>query len=143
MAKKQSMSLNPTKTAGTCGRLMCCLKYEQNVYDELLKVFPKIGSTIETPKGVGVIDEINYISGDMRVRLPGKDSFTHIKRDSDTNVAGGVGEGGVIADNPVCEAAGNNSGNSRNSRFADRRPRQQPPQQQKRTVQKKYPNNNS
>ena len=48
MAKEQSLSLNPTKISGTCGRLMCCLKYEQESYEELLKVTPKVGAVVKT-----------------------------------------------------------------------------------------------
>lgn len=48
MAKEQGLSLNPTKISGTCGRLMCCLKYEQNAYEYLLKITPKPGAIVET-----------------------------------------------------------------------------------------------
>ena len=51
MAKEQSLSLNPTKISGTCGRLMCCLKYEQNCYEELLAITPKVGALVETAEG--------------------------------------------------------------------------------------------
>ena len=51
MAKEQSLSLNPTKISGTCGRLMCCLKYEQDSYEELLKITPKVGALVETSEG--------------------------------------------------------------------------------------------
>ena len=51
MAKEQSLSLNPTKISGTCGRLMCCLKYEQDCYEELLKITPKIDAYVETAEG--------------------------------------------------------------------------------------------
>lgn len=51
MAKEQGLSLNPTKISGTCGRLMCCLKNEHNVYEELLKITPKVGALVVTPEG--------------------------------------------------------------------------------------------
>ena len=53
MAKTQNLSLNPTKISGTCGRLMCCLKYEQNAYEYLLKITPKPGAIVETAEGAG------------------------------------------------------------------------------------------
>lgn len=55
MAKEQSLSLNPTKISGLCGRLMCCLKYEQDTYEELLKKMPNVGDIVNTPKGRGII----------------------------------------------------------------------------------------
>lgn len=57
MAKEQSLSLNPTKISGLCGRLMCCLKYEQDNYEELLKKMPQIGSIAMVPNGKGVVIE--------------------------------------------------------------------------------------
>ena len=51
MAKEQSLSLNPTKISGTCGRLMCCLKYEQNCYEELLAITPKVGALVGNSRG--------------------------------------------------------------------------------------------
>lgn len=69
MAKEQGLSLNPTKISGTCGRLMCCLKNEQNVYEELLKVTPKAGAIIVTPDGdKGRVEEVNLITGKLRVK---------------------------------------------------------------------------
>ena len=58
MAKEQNMSLNPSKISGNCGRLMCCLKYEQNVYEDKLKHLPKIGATVQTDEGEGIVDSI-------------------------------------------------------------------------------------
>ncbi len=55
MAKDQSLSLNPTKISGLCGRLMCCLKYEHETYEELLKTIPQVGTIVITPEGKGVI----------------------------------------------------------------------------------------
>ncbi len=72
MAKEQGLSLNPVKISGTCGRLMCCLKYEQNVYEELIRITPRIGSTIDTPEGRGVVVDQNLIAGTVVVR-PEKD----------------------------------------------------------------------
>ena len=69
MAKEQGLSLNPAKISGTCGRLMCCLKYEQDVYEDLLKNTPKIGAYIETPDGRGIVEDMNVLTGNLVVRL--------------------------------------------------------------------------
>ncbi len=69
MAKEQSLSLNPTKISGTCGRLMCCLKYEQDSYEALLKITPKIGALVETPDGQGVVEDSNLLTGVLKVKL--------------------------------------------------------------------------
>lgn len=69
MAKEQSLSLNPTKISGTCGRLMCCLKYEQDSYEELLKITPKIGALVETPDGKGIVTDANLLTGELKVQL--------------------------------------------------------------------------
>jgi len=69
MAKEQGLSLNPSKISGTCGRLMCCLKYEEAAYEDALKDLPKIGSYIDTPDGRGMVTEVNAISKAVKVKL--------------------------------------------------------------------------
>ena len=69
MAKEQNLSLNPTKISGQCGRLMCCLKYEQDNYEQVLKRVPRVGKDVITPDGVGVITEINCIKERVKVRI--------------------------------------------------------------------------
>jgi cell fate regulator YaaT (PSP1 superfamily) len=69
MAKEQGLSLNPTKISGSCGRLMCCLKYEQSTYEELWKLCPKVGATVMTPEGRGVVTESSVLKGQVKVRL--------------------------------------------------------------------------
>jgi cell fate regulator YaaT (PSP1 superfamily) len=69
MAKEQGLSLNPVKISGTCGRLMCCLKYEQAAYESLMKSTPKTGAIVETSDGRGIVTESNLISGILKVRL--------------------------------------------------------------------------
>lgn len=69
MAKTQSLSLNPTKISGTCGRLMCCLKYEQDAYEDLLRRTPKEESYVDTPEGRGTITEVNLLRQKVKVRL--------------------------------------------------------------------------
>ncbi|MFI3168559.1 MAG: stage 0 sporulation family protein [Faecalibacterium sp.] len=68
MAKEQGLSLNPTKISGSCGRLMCCLSYEQDAYEYLNSIYPMVGSTVRTPDGVGTVLETNPVSGYLKVR---------------------------------------------------------------------------
>lgn len=69
MAKTQGLSLNPAKISGTCGRLMCCLKYEQNAYEDLIKKAPKVDAFVETQMGKGTVIGINLLRGTAKVRL--------------------------------------------------------------------------
>ena len=69
MAKEQGLSLNPTKISGTCGRLMCCLKYEQESYEHLLRVTPKVGAIVDTSSGRGTVVESDLLKGMLKVRL--------------------------------------------------------------------------
>ncbi len=69
MAKEQGLSLSPVKISGTCGRLMCCLKYEQAAYSDLLKRTPKVGAIVNTPDGKGLVVENNLIAGTLKVKL--------------------------------------------------------------------------
>ncbi len=71
MAKEQGLSLNPTKISGACGRLMCCLKYEQEAYEDLNKITPPVGSIVKTPRGNGTVIQVALLSGKLRVRLDG------------------------------------------------------------------------
>ena len=70
MAKEQGLSLNPVKISGSCGRLMCCLKYEQEAYQDLLKNTPKVGGPgLHPPRGKGVVTEQNLLTRKLTVRL--------------------------------------------------------------------------
>ena len=69
MAKEQSLSLSPIKISGTCGRLMCCLKYEQEAYEHLLRVTPKNGAIVETKEGKGTVVDFNLLTGMLKVSL--------------------------------------------------------------------------
>ncbi|WP_050699355.1 PSP1 domain-containing protein [Anaeromassilibacillus senegalensis] len=69
MAKEQGLSLNPVKISGTCGRLMCCLKYEQEAYSDLLRRTPSVNSVVITPSGKGVVVDQNILTGKLLVRL--------------------------------------------------------------------------
>ena len=69
MAKTQNLSLNPTKISGTCGRLMCCLKYEQDAYEDAVKRLPKNDSFVLTPDGTGNVSDVNVLKETVNVRL--------------------------------------------------------------------------
>ena len=73
MAKTQSLSLNPTKISGSCGRLMCCLRYEQEAYEELVKTVPKNGAFVQTPCGYGNVCQVNLLRQKVKVKLDGSD----------------------------------------------------------------------
>ena len=75
MAKEQGLSLNPTKISGACGRLMCCLAYEESAYEYLNSIMPMVGSTVRTPDGLGTVLEVNPVSGYLRVRC-GSEALT-------------------------------------------------------------------
>ena len=69
MAKTQNLSLNPTKISGTCGRLMCCLKYEQDAYEDLIRTSPKLDSFVDTPEGRGTVVEVDLLRQRVKVRM--------------------------------------------------------------------------
>ena len=69
MAKEQSLSLNPTKISGTCGRLMCCLKYEQSTYEKLIKTTPHQGAIVKTPAGTGTVEYVDLLKGKLKVKI--------------------------------------------------------------------------
>lgn len=79
MAKEQNLSLNPTKISGLCGRLMCCLKYEQDYYEMMRKQMPKIGREVETPDGIGVVMENLPMKVSSRVRITLPDQTLEIR----------------------------------------------------------------
>lgn len=80
MAKEQNMSLNPAKISGNCGRLMCCLKYEQEVYEEKLSHLPKIGAIVKTEEGEGVVDSIETLREIVKVKLKDDNDETYYKK---------------------------------------------------------------
>lgn len=73
MAKTQGLSLNPTKISGLCGRLMCCLAYENDYYKDVYKKMPKIGSDVVAPDGSGVVISINMLTYNVKVKIESKD----------------------------------------------------------------------
>lgn len=76
MAKEQGLSLNPVKISGTCGRLMCCLKHEQDTYEDLMRMLPDVGSTVTTPDGEGIVVERELVAGRVKVHLNGSGEST-------------------------------------------------------------------
>ena len=86
MAKEQNLSLNPTKISGTCGRLMCCLKYEHEVYAELSKITPRPDSLVETPDGPGVVIDSSILRGTCAVRLDGETDEIHTYKCTDCEI---------------------------------------------------------
>ena len=79
MAKEQNISLNPSKISGNCGRLMCCLKYEQEVYEEKLQRLPSVGAIVKTPDGNGEVDSIEILKEVVRVQFKDGDITTYKK----------------------------------------------------------------
>ena len=90
MAKEQGLSLNPAKISGSCGRLMCCLAYEQPAYEYLNRITPGVGSIVKTPEGVGAVVETNVISGTLRVLMgPPATGFKTFHKDECQYLRGG------------------------------------------------------
>lgn len=82
MAKEQNVSLNPSKISGNCGRLMCCLKYENEVYEEKLQHLPNVGAIVKTEDGEGEVDGIEILKEKLRVKLKNEDGYTYKKYDA-------------------------------------------------------------
>ncbi len=79
MAKEQNISLNPSKISGNCGRLMCCLKYENEVYEEKLSRLPEVGERVKTPDGVGEVDGVETLKEIVRVKIKDDDGYFYKK----------------------------------------------------------------
>ena len=79
MAKEQNISLNPSKISGNCGRLMCCLKYEQDVYEDKLSRLPSVGSIVKTPDGNGEVDGIETLKEKVKVKLKDGEGYYYKK----------------------------------------------------------------
>lgn len=83
MAKEQNIALTPSKISGNCGRLMCCLKYEQEVYEEKLSRLPKVGAIVKTQdEGEGIVDSIEILKEKIRVKFKDKEGFYYRKYDA-------------------------------------------------------------
>ena len=86
MAKTQNLSLNPTKISGTCGRLMCCLKYEQDAYEDLLRTVPKAESFVDTPEGRGTVVEVDLLRQRVKVKMEEQPELIHTFSNADIAV---------------------------------------------------------
>ena len=82
MAKEQNISLNPSKISGNCGRLMCCLKYEQEVYEEKLSRLPKIGAIVKTSEGTGEVASVETLKEVIRVKYQDGDDVYFKKHEA-------------------------------------------------------------
>ena len=91
MAKEQSLSLNPTKLSGSCGRLMCCLKYESEAYEDLLKTTPKVGAVVKLADGnKGAVIDVNLLTGILKVKPDKEDNVVTVKKDEVELIKDGV-----------------------------------------------------
>ena len=81
MAKEQNISLNPSKISGNCGRLMCCLKYEQEVYEEKLSRLPNVGAIVKTPDGKGEVEGVETLKEAIKVKIKDGEIFKIKKYD--------------------------------------------------------------
>lgn len=79
MAKEQNIALNPSKISGNCGRLMCCLKYEQEAYEDKLKHLPRVGAIVKTEEGEGVVDNVEILKEQIKVKFKDGDEFYYKK----------------------------------------------------------------
>ena len=86
MAKTQNLSLNPTKISGTCGRLMCCLKYEQDAYEDLLRTAPKMDSFVDTPEGRGTVIEVDLLRQRVKVKMEDQPEVINVFANTDIAV---------------------------------------------------------
>jgi cell fate regulator YaaT (PSP1 superfamily) len=82
MAKEQNISLNPSKISGNCGRLMCCLKYEQEAYEEKLNRLPRVGAIVKTEDGEGVVDNVEVLKEQLKVKFKDGDEYFYKKYDA-------------------------------------------------------------
>lgn len=90
MAKEQGLSLNPAKISGTCGRLMCCLKYEQDAYEYLNKITPRIGSYVDTPEGKGTVTDVSLLTGKLKVAIDHSEALPVTVKLEDVTLLRGV-----------------------------------------------------
>ena len=84
MAKEQNISLNPSKISGNCGRLMCCLKYENEVYEDKLKRLPNVGAIVKTEDGEGEVDGVETLKERVKVKFKTEDGdgYTYKRYDA-------------------------------------------------------------
>ncbi len=104
MAKEQGKSLSPTKISGACGRLMCCLQFEQSTYEELSRLTPPVGARVKTPDGRGVVVEANVLMSTVRVRMDENEAVRSFRSDQLKRLPGGrAGKNGAGSGVPLEE----------------------------------------
>ena len=86
MAKEQGLSLNPTKISGSCGRLLCCLKYEQEAYEALSKITPNVGATVKRDGELGTVIDANLITGNIIVKPNKEDAIPYKTNRKDVKI---------------------------------------------------------
>ena len=124
MAKTQNLSLNPTKISGTCGRLMCCLKYEQETYEDLIRTSPKLDSFVDTPEGRGTVVELNLQRQRVKVRFETRpDAIGNFANDEIAILRNGKGK---KTDAPIPADLAPISGNGAKRRFQKELPEDGP-----------------
>lgn len=103
MAKEQNLSLNPTKISGICGRLMCCLKYEQDTYECIRKDLPRVGSIVSTPDGQGEVVENSVVKESVKVKIlnEDKEEETRAYPITQVKIINGSMEGEVVDDSII------------------------------------------
>ena len=109
MAKEQNLSLNPTKISGICGRLMCCLNYEQSTYEDIRKRMPKVGSIVKTSEGTGEVFSNNIVKESIKVKLKkGEEEVLEEFKIDKLAIAGGVASNSVLREGmrAACEKRG-------------------------------------
>jgi Uncharacterized homolog of PSP1 len=132
MAKEQNLALSPTKISGLCGRLMCCLQYEESCYEQMHKLMPKTGKEIETPDGVGIVVENNVITEKTKVKLTAEDGTIDVREYPYEDLGPGAKERAVErAAQAAAEALNEPAGEgftplAQGSQFRQNRDRRQP-----------------
>ena len=113
MAKTQNLSLNPTKISGTCGRLMCCLKYEQNAYEDAVRRCPKQDSFVATPDGLGNVSSVDILREQVLVRLDGQNESPKRYRTCEIHVLRNVSSVDILREQVLVRLDGQNEGPKR------------------------------
>jgi len=103
MAKEQSLSLNPAKISGICGRLMCCLKYEQEAYEYARRIVPRVGSIVDTPEGKGEVVGNNILKEQVKVMLEIQENNMRVVKDYSIKDVVVIKQGRGDVDNPIID----------------------------------------
>ena len=136
MAKEQGLSLNPTKISGACGRLMCCLKYEQETYEALAAEFPKPGAVIDTPSGRGTVVDIALLRNKIRVKLEEGDETT-LKEFDLSELSGETPESASVLTETIPEPEAEHEKKRTRKRRSQRKPKQLAEGEEKQEIREK------